>query len=212
MIDAGNFAQWLTAMLASLRGEAGTQVPCGDCVGCCVSSYHIALRPQDEHVVARVPAEHLLSAPNAPLGYRYMAYRDDGTCPMLLERRCSVYEHRPQTCRDYDCRVFTAAGIDSAGTGKRMINERIAAWRFSYATEKDRETHAAVQSAARFIVTHAARLPSVQFPTAPTGIAVLALKSYTVFLDATTPADDPMQTAQAIIAASREFDATASRL
>lgn len=208
MIDAGDFGQWLSAMLASLRGEAGTQVPCGDCVGCCVSSYHIALRPQDEHVAALVPAEHLLSTLDARSGYRYMGYRDDGTCPMLVERRCTVYERRPQTCRDYDCRVFSAAGIDSAGVNKTVINERIAAWRFSYATEADRRTHAAVRAAAQFIAAHSGKLPSVHFPSAPTGIAVLALKSYPVFLDGPDRPRDPTLTAHAIIAASRDFDAT----
>ena len=31
---------------------------------------------------------------------------------MLVDGRCSIYEHRPRTCRTYDCRIFTATGLD----------------------------------------------------------------------------------------------------
>ncbi|HEU4653630.1 MAG TPA: hypothetical protein VFS47_06565, partial [Steroidobacteraceae bacterium] len=58
-VEAGNFGTWLQAMRASLRGEAGTDVPCGDCVGCCVSGYPVPIRPEDalEDVL---PAEFLV--------------------------------------------------------------------------------------------------------------------------------------------------------
>ncbi len=135
-----------------------------------------------------------------------MGYHDDGTCPMLDAGQCTIYHQRPQTCRDYDCRVFAAAGIDAGGDDKHVINERVRAWQFTYPTDDDRRAHDAVQSAAAFIRDRSSSFPRGRAPTAPTGIAVLAIKVYTIFLDAPSLGNEA-DTARAIVAASREFDA-----
>ena len=59
-VDAGSFGEWLAAMRAVLRGERDADVPCGDCIGCCVSSYPIPLRPEDVRARAEVPEQFLL--------------------------------------------------------------------------------------------------------------------------------------------------------
>lgn len=196
-IHAGDFDAWLRGMIASLRGDEGTEVPCGSCVGCCISSYHIPLRPEDRAARVRIPA---------PAGHAMMGYGPDGHCPMFDGSGCTIYPHRPQTCRDYDCRIFAAAGLVAGGAEKRVINERVDAWRFSYADEGARRRHVAIRATAAFIRDRWQAFPGLCAPTAPTGIAVLALKSHRVFLD---PAHEELadeERARAILRASRDFD------
>jgi Fe-S-cluster containining protein len=172
-----------------------------------VSSYLIPIRPEDKDALAHVPQHLLVDAPGMAPGQRMMSYRENGHCPMLSEGKCTIYEHRPQTCRDYDCRVFAAAGIDAGGPAKFVINERVRSWEFSYQTEEERRAHEAVRSAATFIQKKRESFPGGRAPSAPTGIAVLALKAYPVFLDAQPSLQNDVEVASAIINASRDFDA-----
>ena len=203
-IEAGPFGAWLSQARASLLGNRGADVPCGDCVGCCVSSYYIPLRPEDKAAFDRIPEKHFISTSSGQL---MLGYRQDGLCPMLTAGQCSIYAHRPQTCRDYDCRIFAAAGIEAGGSDKAVINSRVAQWRFTYEAEADRLAHKAVQSAAAFIAHKRDSFPGTRVPTAPTGIAVLAIKTYRVFLDTGLLARSDTEIACALIDASREFDA-----
>jgi uncharacterized protein len=205
-VPAGAFGSWLQDVRASLRGTGGTDVPCGDCVGCCVSSYFIPVRAGDKAAHERISPQLLVRAPGMPEGDRMMGYRSDGTCPMLTAGRCTIYEHRPQTCRDYDCRIFAAAGIDAGGSDKHVINRRVRAWRFTYSSEQERLTHGAVRSAASFIQERKDSFPGGRAPTAPTGIAVLAVKAYGVFLDPRVARKSNEQIAKEIVEASRAFD------
>ena len=209
-IVAGPFSAWLTQARASLQGEGGADVPCGDCVGCCTSSYFIPLRPTDTAALDDIPAQYLVSAPGEPRGHWMMGYLANGACPMMKERQCTIYAHRPQTCRDYDCRIFAAAGIDAGGPEKVVINDRVRAWEFSYPTATDRQAHDAVLAAADFIQSQRKAFPGARAPTAPTGIAVLAIKVYALFLQADALSRTAAQTAEAIIHASRAFDAASA--
>jgi Fe-S-cluster containining protein len=209
-VAAGPFGEWLVQIRASLRGEGGTDVPCGDCVGCCVSSYFIPVRPEDKSALAVIPADLLVTAPGQKNGHVMMGYREDGTCPMLNAGKCSIYQHRPQTCRDYDCRIFAAAGIDAGSSDKHVINKRVHEWQFTYATETERLVHNAVLAAASFIKDKSASFPGGRAPTAPTGIAVLAIKSYQIFLAGDGQLKGENEIAKAIIQASREFDSSIS--
>lgn len=201
-VAAGSFGAWLEEMRLALRTDRGTKVPCGDCRGCCVSSYHIPIRTQDRAARARVPPQWIVQAS----GRVMMGYRDNGLCPMLQDGNCSIYEYRPQSCRDYDCRIFAAAGIGAGGDDKQVINDRVRQWEFTYASEEELRLHEAVRAAATFIRTKGESFPGGRGPTAPTGIAVLALKSYRVFL--ANESRDDVETARAIIEASRAFDAS----
>jgi uncharacterized protein len=206
-VAAGSFGPWLTQFRAALRGDGGNEVPCGDCTGCCISGYSIQLRPEDRRALTRIPAKLLVQAAGFPQGHRTVAALPDGTCPMLDAGKCSIYIDRPQTCLDYDCRVFAAAGLDAGGADKAVINRRVRAWRFTYATDNDRSSHGAVQSAAAFIQKKRSSFPPGRVPTAPTGIAVLAVKAYAVFLDPALDAKSDGEIADAILHAGREFDA-----
>jgi hypothetical protein len=111
-----------------------------------------------------------------------LGYDQSGRCPMQIAGECSIYEHRPLTCRSYDCRIFTAAGIAAGDADKALINQHVRRWKFSYPTTLDRDQHAAVQAAAKFIRDHAQCFPGGAVPGNPSQLAILALKVYKVFL------------------------------
>jgi hypothetical protein len=129
---------------------------------------------------------------------------------MLGTGGCSVYADRPQTCRDYDCRVFAAAGLLAGDARRGLINERVQAWEFSYADDTARAAQRAVAAAADFIRRHAGLFPAGWPPTGPTGIAVLALKVYTVFMPGVLRAQDECSLAAAVLACARAFDAASA--
>jgi uncharacterized protein len=200
-LPAGNFSDWLRAMRNALAGGAGMDVACGDCVGCCTSSYFIKVRAHETAALARIGAENLLASQDGA-SHQHMGFDAQGHCPMFTGGGCSIYQDRPETCRIYDCRVFAAAGMN-AGDAKDVINDRIARWRFDYPTDSDHAEQRAVTEAASFIRQHPIRFPSGRIPSRPSEVAVLAVKTYQVFLK--KPATHA-ETAAAIIASSREFD------
>lgn len=205
-LPAGNFSEWLRAMRHALSGDGGMDVACGDCRGCCTSSYYIKVRASERAAVARI-GEANLEPEYARDGSRLMGFRADGHCLMLRDRNCSIYSDRPETCRAYDCRVYTAAGMD-AGEGKDEINARVARWRFEYPDELDRQEQRAVKAVADHLRQHPVRFPGGRIPSRASEIAVLAIKAYTVFLN---PPADHAGISAAIIDATLEFNRAARR-
>ena len=135
-----------------------------------------------------------------------MGFSRDGLCPMLVANKCSIYEHRPQTCRAYDCRIFAAAGIPAGGSEKAVINERVRQWKFSYKSEEDRGVHDAVKAAASFVQSHKESFPNGRVPTNPSDIAVVAIKVYPVFLASNLESLSTKEIAEAIVRVSQQFD------
>lgn len=208
-VDAGPFGEWLERTLALLRGDGEAEVPCGTCTGCCTSSYYIRIRPKDRPAVTGFARPYLLTPPGIAPGDALMGWREDGTCPALEQGRCRIYAQRPMTCRDYDCRVFAAAGVLAGDERRAVINQRIKAWRFSHAGEEARRAHQAVLAASTFIQKHGDWFPACTAPTSPTGIAVMALKTYKVFLAADTATEPRDVIARRMLEAARAFDAAA---
>jgi len=132
-------------MRAALRGERDAAVPCNGCTACCRSAQFVAIEPDETETLARIPAELLFPAPLRPPGHVVMGYDARGHCPMLVDDRCSIYEHRPRTCRMYDCRVFAATGIDPE---KPEVAKRVREWMFTYASESDEADHDALRDGA----------------------------------------------------------------
>lgn len=124
---------------------------------------------------------------------------------MLDGGRCSIYAQRPQTCRDYDCRVFAAAGIAAGEADKAVINTRVREWRFRFAGEADLLAHAAIQAAATFIRAARAHFPPGRAPVSPLGIAALALRVYPLFLQP-GPTGDAAAVARQLLAMAADFD------
>src|SRR5437763_4457379 len=98
-------------MRAVIEGNAGAEVPCAGCTACCTSYQFVHIGPEETETLARIPAALLAPAPGRPSGHMVLGYDDRGQCPMLVDNQCSIYSHRPRTCRAYDCRVFAATGI-----------------------------------------------------------------------------------------------------
>ena len=176
---AGRFSAWLRETLTAHATDIAVDVPCGDCVACCTSSYFIHIRPDERRTFARVPRELLVPAPGAPQGHVVMGYDHQGRCPMLRGGRCSIYEDRPLTCRTYDCRVFAAAGIDA---DRPAITRRARAWAFGLPTDDDRRELAAVRTAAGFVQEHPESFRGGAQADIPAHVALLAVKVHEVFL------------------------------
>lgn len=207
--SAGSFGAWVEQMRAVLRGEREAEVPCDGCLGCCVSAYPVPLRPTDAVALARVPA-HQLALPRGR-GMAQMLPREDGTCPMLEAGQCSIYADRPQTCRDYDCRIYAAAGLLPDGD-RPVIRERVREWRFDFAAPDEQEQSAAVRRAAAFIRQHAGQFPAAVRAHSAAAAAVLAVKVYPLFAAADEEQGRELSAAarvQAVLRLAREFDAAA---
>lgn len=182
-LDAGIFSSWLLRTREILVSENGADVPCGDCVGCCASSQFIHIRPHETQTLSRISKKLLFPAPLLPKGTMLLGYDDKGRCPMLIRGRCSIYEHRPLTCRAYDCRIFCAVGIAADDDDKGLINKRVRRWRFKYPTKSDKALHAMVKAVAKFLKAHSHCFPEGQLPSKASQLAVAAIKVYDIFLD-----------------------------
>jgi Fe-S-cluster containining protein len=196
-----------------LKGEQTADVPCGDCIGCCVSSYAIPLRPADTAALDAVPARYLRMSVEG--GFARMDYRPDGSCPipdgscpMLGEGRCTIYADRPQTCRDYDCRLYAAIGLLPDGE-RPVIRERVREWQFEFTTTEEIAQRDAVLSAARFIREQAALFPPAARAHSAAAVAVLAVKTWPLFANkkGDRPEDlSPSEQAKRVLETARTFD------
>jgi Fe-S-cluster containining protein len=196
-VDAGEFGQWLLGSDATQVNGADADVPCGTCNGCCKSFYFIHITPDDKKALKAIPEPLLFAAPGLPEGHFVMGYNKHGHCPMLIDDRCSIYFERPQTCRAYDCRIFSAAGMEPGETDKALVSERTQHWAFSYASEKNRQQHAAVQTAAAWLRSAQqdtnSKLPEGFIPSNSTQLAVLALQIHSLFATSQEPVDTTTQ-------------------
>ena len=179
---AGPFSSWLETMEGALAGERDADVPCDGCTACCTSSQFVHIEPDETDTLDRIPAELRFPAPGRPQGHVVLGYDEQGRCPMLVDDRCSIYEHRPRTCRTYDCRIFPATGLSIADDrDKAAIAERVSTWRFDHPEPADRADHDAVRAAAAFVDEHPEVLPTGAAPST-TQRAVLAIEVHRSFL------------------------------
>ena len=177
-VPAGGFAVWLRGMQRALRGDAESDVPCDGCTACCSSSQFVHIGPDETETLSRIPRQLLFAAPRMPVGHVVLGYDERGRCPMLTDGGCSIYAHRPRTCRAYDCRVFTATGLvpdDDEG----LIARRARRWRFDFPTDADRGLHDAVLAAVRFVREREEREELA--PANTTRLAVLAIEAHEGF-------------------------------
>jgi len=76
------------------------KVNCDGCTACC-HFYDIEIRPGDN-------TEHLQTEMRDG---KHVLKKNGNACIHLGPEGCTVHEHRPQVCRHYDCRLFSAAHI-----------------------------------------------------------------------------------------------------
>lgn len=195
-IPTTGFSRWLGDFRRAQRTGEGMEVPCGDCRGCCTSAYFIPIGRDETEALARIPKALLFPAPGRK-GFWLLGYDERGHCALFRDNQCSIYAHRPRTCRSYDCRVFAATGLGE-GEDKPAIVARSESWVFGMEGEEDEANLAAVRAAARFLRDHAAAFPEGFVPAQPSQQAVMALRVYPVFL---RPSGDVDQTVQAVMTA-----------
>lgn len=166
-------------------GNGAADVPCGECRGCCRSSIFIHIKPEETETIRRVPRALLFPAPGLPKGHMLMGYSGKGECPMLVNNQCSIYEDRPQTCRDYDCRIFPATGIAVDRQAQPEIAKRVREWAFTYESENAREEHRTLQLAAAFLANNRDLFPKGTVPDYPVQVAALAVEIHRLITDLT---------------------------
>jgi hypothetical protein len=182
-LDAGSFSAWLAAMTTALVGEGDADVPCGDCTACCRSAQFVPVGSDEADTIAHVPRALLFPAPRRP-GHFVLGYDERGHCPMLVDDRCSIYEHRPRACRMYDCRVFPASGVEVDAAAQPDLARRVSRWRFTYDGPGDHLRHDAVRAAAAFLRHHADALPEGAVPGNAPQLAALAVELHEQFVAA----------------------------
>lgn len=180
-LPAGDLGAWAAATRRALRGEIDADVPCGDCTACCTASQFVHIAPDETDTLAHVPRELLFPAPRLPRGHVLLGYDEHGRCPMLTDDGCSIYAHRPRTCRTYDCRVLAATGVD-LDDGKPLVAARVRRWRFALDGPDDEARHLALRAAAAHLDTIHDDLDALGLPVAPTQLAVLAVEIHELFL------------------------------
>ena len=128
---------------------------------------------------------------------------------MFKNNGCSIYAHRPQTCRNYDCRIFPATGL-TLGEEKPRISRQADRWRFDLSAPGEDDLIRAVRSTAKFLVEHAHLFPPGFVPSSPTQQAAIAIKAYIAFLPVKGEAGKSRKTASlrkiadAVVAACQE--------
>jgi Fe-S-cluster containining protein len=181
-LPAGDFSKWIIEIQGAIRGDRGSEVPCGSCTACCRSSQFIHIGPEELDTLAHVPQELLFPAPRRPSGHVLMGYDERGHCPMLINDKCSIYEHRPKTCRTYDCRIFPAAGVEIREDEKRAIAERVRLWKFNSPNRSAEIQQEAVRAAAKYLEENLRLLPEAISPRTSTQLALLAIRIHGLFL------------------------------
>lgn len=96
------------------RDRAGERVskpvPCNGCTACCdavkVRVHAARESPEDLQHLDLIPEPDAVVA-----GSMLLRKREDGACVHLGPTGCTVYEHRPRTCRMFDCRIGAVAGL-----------------------------------------------------------------------------------------------------
>ncbi|KAA3612506.1 MAG: YkgJ family cysteine cluster protein [Calditrichaeota bacterium] len=186
---AGNFSTWLKQIRNTQKNNTGMDVPCGECTACCTSSFFIHIKPKEKKTINRIPKELLFPAPGLPKGNVLMGYDKNGHCPMFVNSACSIYDDRPLTCRNYDCRIFPATSINESEKEISQISQQAEKWMFDYSNENDLSNQLAIKSAAIFIKENAKLFPSGFLPLNSTQLAIFVLKIYPVFSEGKSLSD-----------------------
>lgn len=181
-LPAGEFSTWLRTIRKAIKENRGTNVPCGGCVACCSASCFIHIKSSETDTLRRIPKELLAPAPWRPKGDMVLGYFKDGCCPMIKEKKCSIYEHRPYTCRIFDCRILAATGLGLKSAVHNPILQQARLWKFQYRTKRAKALHAAVQDAAKFLTRHKESIKNHVISTDVIQLSVLAVEVYDVFL------------------------------
>lgn len=183
LASAGDFGRWLQ----QTRSGESADVPCGECNACCRASYFIHVGDHEKDTLSKIPKALIFPAPGTAKKLWVMGFDEAGKCPMLQHDSCSIYANRPQTCRDYDCRLFAAANISASSPTqekqKADVDRQVQRWRFSYSSPQDEVKHNAVKAAAKFLIEQRQSLGDLA-PTTPTQIGLASVHIHHLFIAA----------------------------
>jgi len=76
-------------------------LPCESCTACCRGQMRAVVIYPDEDS-SRWQTRRL---PKPRLDWRILANEENGDCVYITDAGCSIWEDRPRSCRQYDCRV-----------------------------------------------------------------------------------------------------------
>jgi hypothetical protein len=190
-LEAGAISAWADGARDAQFGNADALVPCDGCTACCRSSFFVHIGPDETAALRRIPPALLVRAPGLPDGYKVLGYDERGHCPMLVDDRCSIYEDRPRTCRTFDCRLLSAAGLEPDGPGQDALTEQVRRWRFDVGTQRDRAVRDAMRAAVAFLDAHPECFEPGRNPVNAVQRSVTALAVYELFLVPDGQAGEP---------------------
>lgn len=124
---------------------------------------------------------------------------------MLVNDACSIYAHRPRTCRSYDCRAFAAASVGPGAGPRAAVNERVWRWRFDYPNARDALRQTAVLAAAAFLQRRIDLIDADVAPSDAGELAKAAVLVHEVFLHTNARQHDDEQVARAVNHKLREI-------
>jgi len=179
-INTENFTLWLIKMRKALRDNSGIDVPCGNCIACCTSSYIIHVYPDEKETISAIPKNLIFEDPDSSSGIMTLKSNKNGHCLLMNNKKCLIYHKRSWICRIYDCRLLTAAGLKES-VDKKEINKQVDLWRFSYTDADDYKNHMAVQNAAAFIIKNKSKFPFGYITEKPIQQAATAVKVFELF-------------------------------
>ncbi len=179
--DSMKFSSWLREFTGTLKGINDGRVPCGECVVCCTSSYFIHIKPTDTESIQHIPKELMFPAPGLPEGHYLLGHDEKGHCPMFKGGQCSIYPYRPETCRQYDCRVFPATGIFPDDETSEIFR-KAKDWKFDVSSVEDIEALEAVRASANFVEKYHDLFPKEFIPSNSPQRAVLAIRVHSEFI------------------------------
>jgi len=177
-----SFLGWINEFTETLKGNNDGEVPCGDCIGCCTSSLFIHIKPSDKDSLNHIPKELMFPAPDLPKGHYLLGYDEKGHCPMFKKDQCSIYPFRPETCRQYDCRIYPATGIYPDNARSKIL-AKAKTWNFDLNSSKEKHLFDAVQKASKFLITYKKLFPDNFYPKNESQQAVLSIQIHSIFIE-----------------------------
>ncbi len=200
MIDAGEFSIWLSDFRHSLLSHTPMDVPCGNCNACCISSMFVQIDDSETDTLCQISQDLFIK--NAA-GAKILGHDHSGRCVMYSGEFCTIYKYRPLACRQFDCRIYAASGLNPIAQSKDKISQQVRQWSFSYDSNESRQKHQAVKRTAQFIQDFPEHFPGGRTPTEAIQIALVTIKSYKAILQGTS---DSKLVAKKIVQMNEDFE------
>lgn len=95
-------------LTTTISDEPVVNVPCGNCTKCCellapfLTPEEIASGLYPLSLIQPSPNDQLANPEVGPIVSLYR--KKEGGCGMFIDGKCSIYNHRPLACRQFDCR------------------------------------------------------------------------------------------------------------